>query len=84
VEIAVRDTGAGIPASELPRIFERFYQVDKVRGPGRGSGLGLAIVSEIVHAHGGRIRVTSAGENQGAAFIVWLPALPGPAPARKR
>jgi signal transduction histidine kinase len=83
VEISVRDTGAGIPASELPRIFERFYQVDKVRGPGRGSGLGLAIVSEIVHAHGGHIRVASAGENQGAAFTVWLPALPNAA-ARKR
>jgi signal transduction histidine kinase len=73
VEIIVRDTGIGIPKSELSRIFERFYQVDKARGPERGTGLGLAISREIVHAHGGKIAVQSTGEEQGAAFIVWLP-----------
>lgn len=72
VTVSVRDTGDGIPESEIPRIFERFYQVDKVRGPARGMGLGLAIVNEIVRAHGGRVSVESpAGE--GATFTVWLP-----------
>lgn len=73
LELIVRDTGVGIPAKELPRVFERFYQVDKARGPRRGTGLGLAITQEIVQAHGGRISVTSPGVNQGSTFIVWLP-----------
>ena len=72
VEIVVRDTGIGIPQPELPRIFERFYQVDKSRGPSRGTGLGLAITYEIVQAHRGRIDVQSA-EGQGTTFTVWLP-----------
>jgi two-component system phosphate regulon sensor histidine kinase PhoR len=74
VELVVTDTGLGIAASELPRIFERFYQVDKARGPQRGTGLGLAIVQEIIQAHGGRISVTSPGEGQGSTFTVWLPS----------
>jgi two-component system, OmpR family, sensor kinase len=75
IEIQVQDTGIGIPASELPRIFERFYQVDKVRPPNReGSGLGLAITKQIVQAHGGYIRAESAGHNQGTTFTVWLPS----------
>jgi len=75
VEIRIQDTGIGIPSADLPRIFERFYQVDKARGPNReGSGLGLAITKQIVQAHGGYIRVESAGPNQGATFTVWLPS----------
>ncbi len=74
VEIMVRDNGLGIKADDLPRIFERFYQVDKARGPRRGTGLGLAITQEIVQAHGGRITVTSVGEGQGSTFTVWLPS----------
>ncbi len=74
VEVMVRDTGLGIKADDLPRIFERFYQVDKTRGPRRGTGLGLAITQEIVQAHGGHITVTSAGEGQGSTFTVWLPS----------
>ncbi len=74
VELIVEDTGQGIPATELPRIFERFYQVDKARGPQRGTGLGLAIVQEIVQAHGGTITATSPGENRGSTFTVWLPS----------
>lgn len=74
-EITVSDTGQGIPADDLPRVFERFYQVDKSRGPRRGTGLGLAITAEIVQAHGGRIHVTSGGTGHGATFTVWLPAL---------
>lgn len=74
VEIAVRDSGIGIPAAELSRVFERFYQVDKARGPQRGTGLGLAIVREIVQAHGGTISVSSEGENRGSTFTLWLPS----------
>ncbi len=85
VIITITDTGVGIPADELPRIFERFYQVDKARGPRRGSGLGLAIVAEIVHAHGGTISASSPGDGAGATFTVWLPVNPASAPPpRKR
>ena len=84
VEIIVRDTGEGIPAQDLPRIFERFYQVDKARGPGRGSGLGLAITQEIVLAHGGTIRADSPGEGQGATFRVFLPLSKAPEPDSRR
>ncbi|MCE2489466.1 MAG: HAMP domain-containing protein [Anaerolineae bacterium] len=83
VAISVQDNGAGIPAEDLPRIFERFYQVDKARGPRRGSGLGLAIAHEIVQAHGGRIHASSAGPGAGSTFSVWLPAA-GPAPTTNR
>lgn len=74
VEIRVQDDGVGIPPEDLGRIFERFYQVDKARGPGRGSGLGLAIAQEIVVAQGGRIRAHSEGSGRGSTFTVWLPA----------
>lgn len=76
VEVAVHDSGIGIPQDELSRVFERFYQVDKARGPRRGTGLGLAIAKEIVTAHGGRIRAESVGEGHGATFVVWLPGTP--------
>ncbi len=75
VRIAVSDTGQGIPREDLPRVFERFYQVDKARGPRRGTGLGLAITAEIVRAHGGRIRADSGGPGQGTTITVWLPAI---------
>ena len=74
VEVVVQDTGVGISPDELPRIFERFYQVDKARGPKRGTGLGLAITQEIVVAHGGRIAATSAGKGKGSTFTIWLPS----------
>ncbi len=73
VSVTIQDTGIGIAAEELPRIFERFYQVDKARGPRRGTGLGLAIAQEIVEAHGGKITVSSRGRNHGAVFKVCLP-----------
>jgi two-component system phosphate regulon sensor histidine kinase PhoR len=73
VKVAVADTGRGIPPEELPRIFERFYRVDKARSRGAGgTGLGLAIVKHIVEAHGGRIRVVSELD-QGSTFTVYLP-----------
>lgn len=78
MEISVADDGPGIPAQDLERIFERFYQVDRARGPRRGSGLGLAIAREIVHAHGGSIRAASEGPGKGSTFTVWLPVA-GPA-----
>jgi len=74
VMLTVTDNGIGIPPESLPHIFDRFYQVDKARGPKRGTGLGLAITREIVLAHGGTIELTSPGENQGTTVTVWLPS----------
>jgi signal transduction histidine kinase len=73
--VGVEDSGPGIPAEDLSRIFERFYQVDRARpgGGGRGVGLGLAISREIVQAHGGRLSATSA-PGKGSRFTVHLPA----------
>ncbi|MBI5080068.1 MAG: HAMP domain-containing protein [Chloroflexi bacterium] len=70
--VSVADSGGGIPAEDLPRIFERFYRVDKARS-GKGYGLGLAITKDIVQAHGGSIRVESA-LGSGTRFTVRLPA----------
>lgn len=83
VAVVVEDNGIGIPAEELPRIFERFYQVDKARGPKRGTGLGLAIVREIVAAHGGMVTADSEGANRGSVFTVWFPS-PQRTPARRK
>ena len=69
---SVADTGTGIPAEDLPRIFERFYKVDKAR-TGGGTGLGLAIAKKIVEAHGGEIRVESI-EGKGSIFQFTVPA----------
>ena len=78
IQVAVDDTGKGIPKEDVPHIFDRFYQADSARAGGEhhGAGLGLAIVHEIVAAHGGRISVRSA-LGRGTAFIVHLP-LNGP------
>jgi signal transduction histidine kinase len=72
VEIAVSDTGSGIPPQDLSRIFERFYQVDKSRPRGGGLGLGLAIVKQIVEAHHGMVRAESV-VGLGSRFTVTLP-----------
>jgi len=71
VRFAVRDTGIGIPAEDVPRIFERFYRVDKSR-TGSGTGLGLSIAKHIVEAHKGRIWVESI-EGQGSTFYFAIP-----------
>jgi two-component system, NtrC family, sensor histidine kinase KinB len=68
----VRDTGEGIPAEDVARIFEKFYRVPSTRHTG-GAGLGLAIVREIVAAHGGQIEVSSQ-PGKGATFTFTLPA----------
>jgi signal transduction histidine kinase len=71
--LRVADTGIGIPAESLPRIFDRFYRVDKSRSRAAGGvGLGLSIVRAIVDAHKGRIEVHSQ-ENQGTEFTITLP-----------
>ncbi|MFN8463684.1 MAG: ATP-binding protein [Anaerolineales bacterium] len=74
--IICRDTGPGIPAEDLPHIFERFYRAEKSRTRSRstGFGLGLSIANWIVERHGGRIEVNSK-EGQGTAFAIWLPAM---------
>ncbi len=72
IEIAVADTGPGIDADDLARVFERFYRVDKARTVGNSSGLGLAIVKEIVEAHGGTVGVESL-PGQGSRFWLRLP-----------
>ncbi|MDD5168401.1 MAG: HAMP domain-containing sensor histidine kinase, partial [Syntrophales bacterium] len=71
--IQVRDHGQGIPADELPYIFEPFYRVDKSRSKRTGSyGLGLSLCRTIMEAHGGRIEVESSPGN-GAAFSLYFP-----------
>jgi two-component system phosphate regulon sensor histidine kinase PhoR len=73
VEFYVRDFGAGIPSEHLPRLFERFYRIDKARSrESGGTGLGLAIVKHIVRAHRGSIRAESE-LNHGSIFVFTLP-----------
>ena len=71
--VVIKDTGVGIPAEDIPFIFERFYRVDKSRSRAEGgSGLGLAICQHIAEAHGGKIEVESQ-VGAGSTFSVWLP-----------
>jgi two-component system phosphate regulon sensor histidine kinase PhoR len=74
--VGVDDTGVGIPADDLPRVFERFYKADRARSGG-GTGLGLAIAKHLVQAHGGRIWARSAA-GQGSTFCVAMPAAAEP------
>ncbi len=76
VRMVVRDTGPGIPAEDLPFIFERFYRAEKSRTRSRtsGFGLGLSIAQWIIENHGGTIKVESK-EGEGTTFAVWLPLL---------
>jgi len=73
VEFYVQDFGAGIPSEHLPRLFERFYRVDKARSrESGGTGLGLAIAKHIMLAHGGSIRAESELAH-GSTFLFTLP-----------
>jgi PAS domain S-box-containing protein len=74
VEIIVKDSGSGIPASFLPFVFDRFRQANRQSSGGQGGlGLGLAICRHLVELHGGTITAASAGEGMGATFRVLLP-----------
>ncbi len=74
VVLAIADTGIGIPAEDVPRIFERFYKADRARAE-QGTGLGLAIAKHLVQTHGGRIWAESV-EGQGSTFFFSLPRSP--------
>lgn len=77
VELAVADTGIGIPEGDRPRVFERFYRVDKARSRELGgTGLGLSIVKHIVEGHGGRVWV-EANQPAGSRFVLRLPVATG-------
>jgi PAS domain S-box-containing protein len=89
VRLAVKDTGVGVPADQLERIFEPFAQVGERRGGAEGTGLGLSICRELARVMGGRITVESA-VGEGSTFALEVPleprevGLPRPAPERRR
>jgi signal transduction histidine kinase len=79
IEIAVADSGIGIPTEQLPFIFDRFWRADQVRSrESGGTGLGLAIASEIAQSHGAELKVESA-VGYGSTFTVHFPCAFGPA-----
>jgi signal transduction histidine kinase len=74
VLLTIRDTGSGIPAPELPRLFERFHRVETAQGRSlEGTGIGLSLVQELVKLHGGSVSVTSE-LNGGSSFTIAIPA----------
>ena len=84
VELVIEDNGVGIPAADLPRVFERFYRADKARSREHGgAGLGLSIVKAVSEAHGGSLEIEPRPEG-GLEVTVRLPAAPAPAGSRAR
>jgi two-component system phosphate regulon sensor histidine kinase PhoR len=82
IQFSIKDNGIGIPRDDLPRIFERFYRVDKGRSQELGgTGLGLSIVKHIIQAHGGRVWAESQ-PGEGSIFYFTLPKAPSPSPLR--
>ena len=74
IEIAVTDTGAGIRAEDLPKLFQEFVQLETTHAQKHeGTGLGLALTKKLVELHGGRIWAQSDGEGCGSTFTVLLP-----------
>ncbi len=83
VQLTVRDTGTGIPADEIPSLFERFHRVKGARGRSyEGSGIGLALVQELIKLHGGSVRVESEVD-RGSRFIVSIPLGKAHLPAQR-
>lgn len=79
IYVTLTDTGLGLPADEIPRLFQRFYRVDRPDREGIiGSGLGLSIVQQIITTHGGRVWVESPGLEQGSTFGFMLPLINTP------
>jgi len=74
LELQVADTGAGIRAEDLPRLFTEFTQLETTKDQRHeGTGLGLALTKRLVELHGGRIWAESDGEEKGSTFTLWLP-----------
>jgi signal transduction histidine kinase len=80
VVVSVRDTGVGIPAADLPRIFDAFYRGSAGGSGAAGAGIGLALTRRIIEAHGGSITATS-DPGRGTVFVIALPALEAPVQA---
>ncbi|HXG04027.1 MAG TPA: ATP-binding protein [Candidatus Binatia bacterium] len=79
--LVIEDSGIGIPATTLPRVFEPFFQGEDADRASGGLGLGLALVRRLAELHGGAVHASSAGPGRGSTFTVVLPALAGPVPA---
>jgi signal transduction histidine kinase len=77
-EVAVTDTGAGLAAEDLERVFERFYRAPGQPRRSSGSGIGLTIARNIARAHGGEVTASSPGPGRGATFVLALPLRSGP------
>ncbi|MDX1640419.1 MAG: HAMP domain-containing sensor histidine kinase, partial [Balneolaceae bacterium] len=73
IDLEISDSGKGIPESDIPHVFDRFYQVDKSRSNSSGAGLGLSITQKILELHGAKITVQSL-INEGTTFKISMPS----------